>query len=185
MGYEIELKAWVSDWDELEKRLRASCRFVREFQKSDRYFRSRTGNERDTSFRLRMDGDTAIVTFKEKQPRGGIEFNREREFTVDDAGAFLELVGRTDSEEFVTKVKTGLEFRSDEMTVELTRVERLGAFLEIEIIEKTADPAIHEAAARKIKAFLATTGISEDMMEARSYVDLLRRDEVGQDGPSA
>jgi predicted adenylyl cyclase CyaB len=185
MGYEIELKAWVSDWATLEEHLRESCEFVREFQKSDRYFRSRTGNERDTSFRLRMDGDAAIVTFKEKKPRGGIEFNREREFTVDDAEAFLELIGRTDSEEYIAKVKTGLEFRSDGMTVELLRLDQVGAFLEIEIIEQRADPAVHEAAARKIKAFLATTGISEDKIEARSYVNLLRRDEVGEDGPGA
>ena len=185
MGYEIELKAWVSDRDTLEKWLRETCEFVRSFRKSDRYFRTRTGTTPDTAFRLRVDGDAAVVTFKDKRPRAGMEFNREREFAVDDARAFLELIARVDCVEYATKVKTGLEFRSGGMTVELTTVDGLGKFLEIEIIESSAETSVHEAAAQKIRAFLATTGISEEMIEPQSYVNLLRRNEVGEDGPSA
>jgi len=181
VGYEIELKAWVDDWEAVEKHLRANCSFVREFRKSDRYFRSRTGPERDTWFRLRMDGGGAIVTFKEKRPRDGIEYNREREFTVDDGEAFLELVGRTDSEEYATKIKTGLEFRSEDMTVELARLEGLGSFLEIEIIAESGDEAVHARAAERIRGFLRATGISEKKIEAESYVNLLRRNEIRKD----
>ena len=184
MRYEVELKAWVADWDAIEARLRETCEFIREFHKSDRYFRSPVGVERDTSFRLRRDNDGAVVTFKEKRPRNGVEYNREREFSVDDAEAFLELVERVGCVEYALKIKTGLEFHSDGMTVELVRVEGLGAFLEIEIIENTSDAAVHEQAALKIRAFLGWTGISEDQIEERSYVDLLRGKKVGEDGSS-
>jgi predicted adenylyl cyclase CyaB len=182
MRYEIELKAWVEDWAALETRLRATCEFVREFRKSDRYFRSPAGAERDTSFRLRRDNGAAVVTFKEKRPRDGIEYNLEREFSVDDAETFLELVERIDCTEYASKIKTGLEFRSDGMTIELVRVDGLGSFLEIEIIEHTSDTVAHERAAMKIRTFLRTTGIDEDRIEARSYVDLLRGEKIGKDG---
>ncbi len=178
MRYEVELKAWVEDWDSLETRLRARCEFIREFQKSDRYFRSPVGTEQDTSFRLRRDNAGVAVTFKEKRPRNGVEYNREREFGIGDAEAFLELVERIGCVEYASKIKTGLEFRSDGMTVELVRVDGLGSFLEIEIIEDTSDAAVHEEAALKIRAFLGRTGISEDRIEERSYVSLLRGKKV-------
>ena len=184
MRYEIELKAWVEDWDSLEIRLRETCEFIREFHKSDRYFRSPVGTERDTSFRLRRDDDGAVVTFKEKRPRNGVEYNREREFSVGDAEAFLELVERIGCVEYASKVKTGLEFRSDGMTVELVRVDGLGSFLEIEIIEQTPDTAVHEQAALKIRSFLRGTGISADRIEELSYVNLLRGKKVGENGSS-
>ena len=185
MGYEIELKAWVDDWDAVETRLRATCTFIREFHKSDRYFRVRSGGEKETSFRLRRDDDAAVVTFKEKRPRDGVEYNREREFSVDDAEAFLELVERVDCVEYAAKIKTGLEFQSDGMTVELVRLDGLGSFLEIEIIEHTSDSAVHEEAAQRIRSFLRSTGISEDRLEPQSYVDLLRGKKVGEDGSGA
>ena len=64
------------------------------------------------------------------------------------------------------------------MTIELVRVDGLGSFLEIEIIENTSDAESHERAALKIRSFLRSTGISEDRIEARSYVDLLRGKQV-------
>lgn len=184
MRYEIELKAWVEDWDSLEIRLRETCEFIREFHKSDRYFRSPVGTEQDTSFRLRRDNDGVVVTFKEKRPRNGVEYNREREFGVGDAEAFLELVERIGCVEYASKVKTGLEFRSDGMTVELVRVDGLGSFLEIEIIEQTSDTAVHEQAALRIRSFLRGTGISADRIEELSYVNLLRGKKVGENGSS-
>ncbi len=184
MRYEIELKAWVEDWDALETRLRATCEFIREFHKSDRYFRRPADAERDTSFRLRRDNDGAVVTFKEKRPRDGVEYNRERESGVDDADVFLELVERVGCIEYASKIKNGLEFRSDGMTVELVRVKGLGSFLEIEIIEHTSDASVHEQAALKIRAFLGRTGISEGQIEERSYVDLLRGKKIGENGSS-
>lgn len=185
MIYEIELKAWVEDWAALETMLRATCEFVREFRKSDRYFRSHAGTARDTSFRLRRDNSAAVVTFKEKRPRDGVEYNREREFSVDDAEAFLELVERINCTEYASKIKTGLEFRSDGMTIELVRVDGLGSFLEIEIIEPTSDTVAHERAAMKIRTFLRTTEIGQDRIEEKSYVALLRGEKVGKDGPCA
>ncbi len=185
MRYEVELKAWVAEWEAMEAKLRETCEFIREFHKSDRYFRNPVGAERDTSFRLRRDDDGAVVTFKEKRPRDGVEYNREREFSVDDADAFLELAERVGCIEYASKIKTGLEFQSDGMTIELVRVDGLGSFLEIEIIENTSDAAVHERAALKIRAFLGRTGISEDQIEERSYVDLLRGKKIGEDGSGA
>ena len=92
------------------------------------------------------------------------------------------LLKQIDCVEYASKIKTGLEFHSDGMTVELVRLDGLGSFLEIEIIDHTSDSAVHELAAQKIRSFLGRAGISEDRIEEQSYVDLLRGKKVGEDG---
>lgn len=183
MKYEVELKAWIDDWAEVEARLHEECLFIRDFRKSDRYF-SKTGEpDRTTSFRVRLDNGGAVVTFKDKNLRDRVEYNREREFTVDDADAFVELVEREGCRQFAAKVKEGLEFRYGGLTVELVRVEGLGSFIEIEVMEESARAELHERAAQRIRGFLELIGISPERIEERSYVSLLGREKIGQDRP--
>lgn len=181
MGYEIELKAWVDDWEAIETTLRSRCRFIRRFHKSDRYFRSPHADGRPASFRLREEDTRACVTFKTKTIRDGIEYNREREFMVDDSAAFVELVRRSGCEEYASKTKTGLEFRSDGMTIELTTVGSIGDFIEVEILESSDDPRAHARAARRIRQVLADTGISVHRIESRPYLALLSGEEISKD----
>jgi len=180
MGYEIELKAWVDDWDAMETLLRARCEFVRRFRKSDRYFCPSNGDTRNSAFRLREEGERALVTFKQKQIRDGIEYNREREFHVDDSEAFIELVQRAGCSQFSAKTKVGMEFRADGMTIDLVTVETVGDFIEVEIIESSEDPRTHARAARRIRKFFAETGISVDRIESRPYLALISGQEIGE-----
>ena len=185
MKYEVELKAWIDDWDAVKARLHEECLFIRDFRKADRYF-SRSGEpERETSFRVRLDNGGAIVTFKDKSLRDRMEYNQEREFTVDDAEAFVELVERTGCRQYASKVKEGLEFRYGGLTVELVRVEELGEFVEIEVMEESGRAELHKRAAARIRAFLDLIGIDPSRIEQRSYVSLLGRQKIGQDRPGA
>jgi adenylate cyclase class 2 len=181
MNYEVELKAWVDDWESILAKLRELCLFIREFRKTDRYFSRAGAGDRSTSFRLRTDNGGATVTFKEKVYRDRMEFNREREFTVDDASAFAELVERAGCRQHARKTKEGYQFAYGGLTVELVRVSDVGEFVEIELMEESDDSAAHERAARRVRAFLETLGITEERIEGRSYMSLLGRNEVSKD----
>ncbi|MFW5685536.1 MAG: class IV adenylate cyclase [Spirochaetota bacterium] len=170
MPYEVEMKAWIDDWHSVERRLRDACVFERSFRKEDRYY-----SANDSTFRLRLDDGAATVTYKEKSIRGGVEFNLEREFAVDDPDAFVDLVVRLGCREQHAKVKEGLHFVRDDLTVELVRVEGLGDFLEVEYLHPDDDEQRHEDAARRIRAFIEQLGVDPTRIEGRPYVELLQR----------
>ncbi len=181
MPYEVEMKAWVDDWAVVEARVRELCVFERSFRKEDRYFR-KTGEasgEHQRLFRVRIDGETAYVTFKDKSVNDDAEINFEREFTVDDAAGFLELTERFGCEQSFAKVKEGLHFTRDGLTVELVHVHELGDFLEVEFVHGDSSADVHAAAVERIRSFIAAVGIESGRTEGRPYMQLLR------DGASA
>lgn len=182
MAYEVEMKAWAGDWERLERWLRDHAVFERSFRKEDRYFRSQ-GRTRAPGqvFRLRVDDGGACVTFKEKSVREGMELNMEREFSVDDAAAFLELTDRLGCREEFAKVKEGLHFDYDGLTVELVHVHELGDFLEVEVVHEEADGEVHADAASRIRAFFAEAGIPDERIEPRPYMQLLRERRESED----
>jgi predicted adenylyl cyclase CyaB len=179
--YEIELKAWVDDRDAVLTALNERCVFVRRFRKSDRYFE--LDGRRETSFMLLETDDSAVVAFKEKEVRDGVEYNREHEFGITGVDVFLALLERIGCEEYLNKVKTGLQFAVDGITVELVTVQSLGEFIEVEILEPGDNPHDHDRAARRIRQFLADIGVDDRRIESRSYGSLLRGDEVSEDLP--
>lgn len=176
MPYEVEMKAWVDDWKAVEERVRELCVFERSFRKEDRYFR-KAGEKRvehQQLFRVRIDDTTAYVTFKDKTVNHGAEINLEREFTVDDAASFLELMERAGCEQSFAKVKEGLHFTRDGLTVELVHVQALGDFLEVESVHPDAGADVHEAVVERIRSLIAAVGIDPARIEGRPYMQLLR-----------
>ena len=181
MAYEVEMKAWVDDWPATEAYLRRTCRFRRSFRKEDRYFYAGPGEDADERrFRVRVDDERTCVTYKDRLVREDAEINVEREFTVDDAGAFLDLMMRAGSREAYAKSKEGLHFEHDGLTVELVRVAGLGDFLEVEYVHAEKNETVDAQAVARIRAFLADAGIPPGRVERRPYMELLRGE-----GPSA
>lgn len=196
MAYEVEMKAWVDDWDAMERTLRSRTAFVREFRKEDQYFlvdaeytgeasaessagRCAESRRSQRGFRLRVEGEGACVTFKRKRLHRQAEINVEREFRVDDGQAFIELMQRIGLEPEFAKVKEGLQFEFAGFVIELVHVRELGDFLEVEYVDdgsrEHADDAAHEAAARRIEAFLHDCGVDPGRIETEPYMKLLRR----------
>ncbi|MFW5743550.1 MAG: CYTH domain-containing protein [Spirochaetota bacterium] len=189
MAYEIEMKAWVLDWEALEATLRDRCTFERLFRKEDRYFATPDG---EGLVRVRIDAAPgsagralgggscgAYVTSKEKHVHEGMERNLEREFGVDDAEAFIDLVTSFGCRETFAKTKAGLRFTRDGLTVELARVQGLGDFLEVECVvaddnAAEGDAARHREAAARIRAFFSELGVPDERIEPRPYMQLLR-----------
>jgi adenylate cyclase, class 2 len=172
---EIELKARIRDPGVVEARVASFARFMRRFDKSDQYWHGQGWrSERGTKgFRLRTDGGKAIVTFKQKNYRDGMEINRETEFEVSDPEAFGALASRLDCEPYYRKHKSGSAYEHDGCTIELVSVEGLGSFIEIERLIEGEKPEQVARAQALVRSVLAKAGVPECDIEARGYSELI------------
>lgn len=180
---EVELKARVRDKAAVEARVGSFATFVRAFDKSDEYWHG-PGWRTDRGargFRLRKDGTSSVVTFKQKTIEAGIETNRETEFEVSDAAAFEALAGRIGCEPFYRKRKTGTAWDCGNCTVELVDVAGLGSFIEIERLLENEDPAGLAEARIELRSILAQAGIPEEEIEARRWSEMLLESEKHQE----
>lgn len=186
MALEIEMKARVADRGRVEAALARLGRRVRDFSKADAYYLfpgAEPGQGR--TFRIRWDGGKAaqaIVTWKERSREGGLEINREHEFTVSDPEEFAGLCLAMGAREYFHKAKRGTEWAVGELCAELVEVPPLGTFLEVERViesvpEKNTAPqeAATAAAIRaQIMELFSACGLSEADIEERYYSQMLR-----------
>ncbi|MFW6329468.1 MAG: adenylyl cyclase, partial [Alkalispirochaetaceae bacterium] len=95
MSYEIEVKAWVRDPVELQKKLDQRATFLRHFEKRDLYFEGEASYRgQPVTVRIRQEDETSVCTFKERQTIDGVEHNREWEFSIGDPAAMETLLLR-------------------------------------------------------------------------------------------
>lgn len=181
MAFEIEVKARVTDVDALRAKLHAVSRGVYSFVKEDLYFavpEAPRGTVEFTLFRLRRENGDAIVTHKKRTMIGNVEENREVEFTVTDADAFELFALSLGYVVSIRKRKTGEQYEIAASTlatvVELTEIDGLGWFAEIEILlPDDADDSQRDAARREIEATLKRLNIPRASIEPRRYTDML------------
>ncbi len=200
MATEIEIKAWARDPQNVRRELDRLCTFERSYVKKDIYLHGPTGkpaeswahwrpessstdlagapaNARD--FRLRIEGGTATCTFKDRALSGGIEINREEEFTVSDARLFLELAARLGCRVFSCKVKEGFRYwRAGEvpLVAELSHIAGLGDFIEIECVvddEEGRAGLGREKTYAALREFLSLLGVDPKDIESTPYAKLL------------
>ena len=170
MTVEIESKAWVEDPDALRKELEKRFHFRTSYVKDDTYY-TFPGQER--SFRIRKQGKENIVTIKKKFRSNGMEENLEKEFTVSDFDIFCELVEEIGCELFVRKKKSTEIFVSGNTTIELSFVESLGWFLEIEELVDADNNDERSEAKLRITRLIEELGIPREKIENRYYTELL------------
>jgi adenylate cyclase class 2 len=182
MAVEIELKAWVKDPETQKNAISRLARYEGEYRREDAYWH--VSADPGSGVRVRREsftspgGETArltLVTHKTKEVRNRIEVNHEREFEVSDGDVFEELLGRLGLVRGTCKLKRGWSWNCRGITVELSEVEGLGWFAELEIL---ADEDLPETAAdsrRRLLELLNEIGISEDQIEERYYTEMLRQ----------
>ena len=176
MNWEIEIKAHIEDPAEVEKRILAlGGTFKRTYTKADRYFAMPSQPQ---EFRLRLDGSTAIVTFKDKTRKDGLEMNREGEFTVSDPENFVALVARLGAELVIEKHKTGKAFVYEDLLLELSEVAGLGHFLEVEAVfeenHQDKEPEFIARTETRLYGVLEALEIPKRAVEPRPYTQMLR-----------
>jgi adenylate cyclase class 2 len=96
MAVEIELKARLDDPEPVKRRLASQGIFCRSYEKNDTYWTAPDGNTScpelpRSGVRLRLEittgaegctAETALVTYKTREMRDGVEINDEREFAL-------------------------------------------------------------------------------------------------------
>jgi adenylate cyclase class 2 len=179
MAFEIELKAGVSDHAALKSAIDSQAVFSFSFEKEDiywsnlDYFTVRVRNERDIDGNGEKSSAT-WVTYKIKERLNGIEVNREHEFGVSCGSAFEDFLKLLDFEVTLRKKKRGFSWKYEDITVELADIERLGYFVELEILADNDNPDTISRARARLLDFLRKIGVSEDNIEDRYYAELLR-----------
>lgn len=180
---EVELKAHVGvgDLPCVQKNVASFAQYVCDFDKLDAYWHGPEWRVvRGTKgFRMRKEAGETVITFKTKRCQGGIEINRESEFSVSDPEAFKELILRLGCEPFYNKRKTGKRYtyleKGEErpFTIEVFQLEGLGPFIEIEALLGTEDPERVALAQGEIRSLLARAGVEASAIESRYYSELL------------
>jgi adenylate cyclase class 2 len=184
LAVEIELKAWVDDPGTLKKRIPRGARCGGSYKKHDQYWlvppeygvsaenfpsgiriRNETG-ENGGSSRCR-------ICFKTKEMRDAVEVNHEREFDVSDSAVFTEFLKKMGLRPGRAKVKTGWAWEYEGITIELSLVDGLGWFVELEILAQNDAAPVVEESRKRLLALLSLLGIGEDRIERRYYTELL------------
>ena len=174
MAFEVELKARLSEPAAFEARVAELGVFKGETAKEDVYFRRR-GDSSPLAvdrFRLRREGDKAVVNFKHRMHASGVEVNQEVEFEVDDAHNFFQFADHFGFEPFVVKRKQARIYRIGRAQVELNQVEHVGHLVEIEILceQESQVPVARIELAR----LLNKLGLGPADLEPRYYIELIQ-----------
>ncbi len=170
---EIEIKFRV-DFEETRRKIESlGARFVREEMQEDVYF----SLPFPTQLRVRRISNLgeAFLTYKAiKDPGRNEEFD-ELEVGVSDFDTTVEILKRLGFKEDVIVRKRRLVYRLGEVTFELSEVEGLGPFLDIEVISDDA-----EEAKRVIWESARKLGLTEKDVEPRLYQELIHEKMKGR-----
>jgi adenylate cyclase class 2 len=178
MVVEIEIKAHVDDPEELSRVLDDIGSFRRHYHKKDRYF----GFSRDSVnplFRLRHDGSRWLCTSKERKMVGQSEQNEETEFEVSDGEAFQRFIRGLGLHVVVEKEKIGSSWDVAGVRAELSTVNDLGHFLELELVlpdECTDEETDH--ARERLLSLLDRLEIPKETVESRPYLQIIHETEL-------
>ncbi len=196
---ELELKARIDDRQALAQKLSAFARRGQHVIRDDDYW----GKSPDDRHKIRIrresflapDGSVAktdiLVTYKRKawiRGADGVEAeaNDEKECLVSDATALeaflsdtgysVQLKKHKDVEDWLAELPAnagGIEGRL-QVTLEVCAVEKLGDFLEIEILAPTEDEKILAHLHCELEKLLEKSGIPKEKIENRYYIEMLR-----------
>jgi adenylate cyclase class IV len=196
--YEIELKAWVDDIPSTEEKINSFAKYIGLTEKHDTYWRKKNT---EIGIRIRQEtGKPIIATWKQKNLRQNeFEVNTEREFIIastdftndtipNDKNAnslkialsnFEDFLKTSDFEISLQKYKSTKTWHHkteefDLITIEISYVEFLGHFIEIEILSEKNDDETISMAQNCLHETLQKCGINKDRIETRYYWQLLK-----------
>ena|GEM_PF-195664 len=192
---EIELKAWLDNYELVKERLFSIGSYVRSYEKTDTYWFPiqedapgvsipysglRVRRERSVNAD-NVECESVLVTLKKRKMSGSLEVNEEREFTVSNAELFEELVCDLGLFKASYKKKYGWEWKvspgtegAPPINAEISMVKDLGWFLELEILAGNNSNQAVEESRKELFFLLGKLKIPEEKIETRPYTALLR-----------
>lgn len=189
--FEIELKTHVKNRDEVYKKLSEFAEFVHSVKKDDTYYSLNLKENFHISARIRKEiqksseGESSLfyLTYKKKELKidsegTKIEVNDEKESVLSNPEALESLLFDSGFKVSLKKVKIvdGFTIQTDlgKCNLELCNVEKLGDFLEIEILCENNSAETVKKANKIIKSYFAECEIDESEIEEKYYSQLLK-----------
>lgn len=164
---EIEVKFRV-DFEEIERKLKSlGAKLAQVEEQEDLYF-SLPSNELLRIRRIRNLGKSYLTYKLIKDPGRNEEFD-EIEVEVSSFEKTREILKRLGFREDVLIKKHRLVYKLNDVTFELSNVENIGSFLDIEVISDSPDEA-----KKKIWALAEKLGLTEKDVEPRLYTELIK-----------
>lgn len=189
---EIELKAHVFDREKLIENLNSFAKYERTVTKDDTYFHleKKSAEKNYISARIRRQTEKTengtetvnFLTYKKKELKTDsngipIEVNDEKEAEISNAKAVETLFSDIGFVPALKKHKEVMIFSAEtehgKANLELCNVEKLGDFIEIEILSEKNDPQTVEKIQAELKNLLSKCGIPEKDIEKRYYSEML------------
>lgn len=189
---EIELKAHVKDPESIKKRLSTFASFQCYLEKKDTYFHipSPLSEKGFISVRIRReaiqtsDGNSnrIVFTYKKKENRISndgiaIEVNEENETELSDDIPLIKAITDAGGVISLQKQKKSYEYHYETpfgtANIELVEVEKLGWFLEIEIVGEEKNASHVEEIKTEIEKLIQKAGLPLETIEPRYYSEML------------
>ena len=177
---EIEIKAYVRDFEFVLDYLYNNAKFKKKYFKKDIYYaKEREIKNNSIKFenciRLRVQNGGYTFCSKERSIIDGVEVNDEREVKVSKKKArfiinFLSSI--QGYRELVRKEKKGYSFSYKGTIIDLSHVIGLDDFIEIEFLDSSLS---QEDQIKELRLILEELSISEDDIEAKAYMSLLMK----------
>ena len=177
---EIEIKAYVRDFDSVINFLYKNAKFKKKYFKKDIYYAKESsikkGNVKSSDcIRLRIEHGGYTFCTKERELIDGVEVNEERELKVSRKKSrfiinFLYQLYKY--KEYVRKEKKGYAFIYKNALVEVSKIKNLDNFIEIEFLNSNETV---ENQVQQLKSILNEIGINEKDIETKPYILLLSK----------
>lgn len=170
---EVEVKAWIEDLTEIEKRiLQDNARYVKTLHQKDIYFKHPTRNfaKTDEAIRVRCEDDRSLITYKGPKLDKKSKSREEYEVEIKNPEKMQEILVKLDFTPVPSVEKVRRIYEVDEMIVALDEVKDVGKFIEVEMEAETPDE--YKVKRNKILARLKKWSISKNQLERSSYLEL-------------
>ncbi|MDP4039670.1 MAG: class IV adenylate cyclase [Candidatus Pacearchaeota archaeon] len=169
---EVETKIKVKDIKEARKKIKKIARFVKKEKKVDDYFSLEYFDYPEKSLRTRHRGKKIEVNFKQRKGySGGVHAKEEVQFFVSDLDGFFNLINDFGFRNWMHKEKTTELYQTkNKVNIELNNVDKLGWFIEVEVLCNKKD--IMEAR-KKVINVRRRLGYSMKDVEKRGYTKML------------
>lgn len=172
---EIEIKAYVRDFENTLSFLYKNARFKKKYFKKDIYYAKKDDIKLKNCIRLRVEHGGYTFCSKDRKLIDGVEVNDEIELKVSKKNArfIINFLSSLQGyREYVRKEKKGYAFTYKNSLVEVSKIKGLGDFVEIEFLNSEESV---ENQVCQLKAILKEIGIDEKDIETRAYIDMLKK----------
>ena len=170
---EVEVKAKIDSFEEMEKRLEnlGAIKSKKEFQE-DIYFASPIVDfaQTDEALRIRTTNNNIFITYKGPKLNKDAKTRKEVEMSIESAGKAKDIFEEIGFKEVRTVRKNRQYYTYENFEISLDDVEGLNPYMEIEI--SLEDGNAYDDAQKSIFELFEKLGITEGF-ERTSYLELL------------